>query len=222
VSDVEAPPRPEAPKPYLHQPGTRLYLGDTREILPLLDAEALPPIAVVLMDPPYAAWRYITETIASHNLSLDHDGLWQREIFGWVGQWFPTLRQRVTEDAVGWLFCNLHYLGFYLRWASFCGWPVRGIFGLQQDEFLLHLGAQPLSALAAQHVSEALQKNEYGQDKNLAMLDVLLLRSPAGAVIDPFCGGGHTLLAARRQRRVSVGIEIDPVACERAAERLRL
>lgn len=44
--------------------------------------------------------------------------------------------------------------------------------------------------------------------------------SQAGAlVVDPFCGSGTTLLAADATGRVGVGIELDPVYCDRAASR---
>jgi DNA modification methylase len=44
---------------------------------------------------------------------------------------------------------------------------------------------------------------------------------PGELVLDPFCGSGSTLVAARDTGRRFAGIELDPVHCQTASERLR-
>ena len=44
---------------------------------------------------------------------------------------------------------------------------------------------------------------------------------PGGIVLDPFCGSGSTLLAAKLQSRQFIGIELDPHHCDTARDRLR-
>ena len=44
---------------------------------------------------------------------------------------------------------------------------------------------------------------------------------PGDVVLDPFCGSGSTLLAAKIQGRQFVGIELDPHHCDTARDRLR-
>jgi DNA modification methylase len=44
--------------------------------------------------------------------------------------------------------------------------------------------------------------------------------SPGDLVLDPFCGSGSTLVAARDLGRRSIGIEIDPRFAEVARQRM--
>lgn len=197
------------------QHGVRLYLGDVRDLYASL---ALTP-SVLLTDPPYAAYKYLRLTEETRQVSVAADERWSGSVFEWVGEWFWQVRMSMTPDGVAWLFCNVHYLGFYVRWAKYAGWPLRGLFACPPDEFLLALGSEPLSARVGERLQRACQGNTYGQNKPLELLTALLGASPAGLVLDPFAGLGSTLDAARQLQRPAVGIEIDDTLVQRTIER---
>jgi site-specific DNA-methyltransferase (adenine-specific) len=57
-------------------------------------------------------------------------------------------------------------------------------------------------------------------EKPVSLLGRLIEKHDAKTVLDPFCGSGSTLLAARERGRRAIGIEIEERYCEMAVERL--
>ena len=47
-----------------------------------------------------------------------------------------------------------------------------------------------------------------------------ILRLPAGGILDPFCGSGTTLLAAKQLGRRCIGVEISEAYCAVTVQRL--
>ena len=60
-------------------------------------------------------------------------------------------------------------------------------------------------------------------EKPVALMSTLIERHcpPGGTVVDPFCGSGPTLIAARDCGRQAIGIEIDESYCRIVVERLQ-
>lgn len=205
--------------------GVRLFCGDARDVLPAHvchddDARA----AVVLTDPPYSAWKYIRELQDGETeLSLQSDMYWTVNVWEWVTQWWWPVRYAMRPDGVLWVFANQHYVGFYLRAAALTRVAFRAMFACpgERQEFLLSFGNEPIPRDGGQAVAAALRANTYGQGKDVAMLADILLASPEGLVLDPFCGSGSTLEAAHRLGRLAVGVEIVPDACDRLEQAMR-
>jgi DNA modification methylase len=65
--------------------------------------------------------------------------------------------------------------------------------------------------------------NHHPTVKPLALMRwlVRLVTPDGGTVLDPFCGSGSTLIAALREGRAAVGIELNERYCEIAAKRLQ-
>jgi site-specific DNA-methyltransferase (adenine-specific) len=58
-------------------------------------------------------------------------------------------------------------------------------------------------------------------EKPIDLMAGLIRKCPPGTVADPFAGSGATLLAARREGRKAIGVEIDERYCEVTAKRLQ-
>jgi site-specific DNA-methyltransferase (adenine-specific) len=108
---------------------------------------------------------------------------------------------------------------------------IKGRWGLSyftraqhEPAYLLAKGQpkKPDSAISDVLIWDDIEEQLHPNQKPLGAISLLVSTfSPIGAVVlDPFCGSGTTLVAARSLGRRAVGIEIDERYCELTALRL--
>ncbi len=208
-------------EPYYDSGGITLYHGDCREILPLLNGDAL------VTDPPYgigwgrATWDDDPEAYPELIRWLVSEG---QRIGGWcfIFQAMPNVGHFHEWFPEGWRlfaacknFAQIRPTGVWHSWDPVVFWnsgPNAGPnTGNTNRDY--HVG----------NVAGVLgKKAEHPSPRPLdTMKHIVQMAVPeGGVVIDPFSGSGTTLKAAKETRRRAIGIEIDERYCEAAAKRL--
>lgn len=213
------------PKPYYDQDGITIYHGDCIDILPHLSRADL-----ALTDPPYGIAYQSNSAVGRKTKPITNDGT--RLSLALYRQVFP----RLKADHVLW----------YTRWDA---WPdvwaimgqyfhLRGL--LVWDKGTLGMGDLNHWGLSYELIASAGNaKIVNGRDgsilrfngvpsanrlhpteKPVAMMEYLITKTAAQSVVDPFCGSGCVLVAAKSAGAKAVGIEVDEKYCEIAAKRL--
>ena len=75
--------------------------------------------------------------------------------------------------------------------------------------------------MATERILETSGASSHPAQEPLALMHRLLEPLGDGVILDPYCGTGTTLVAAKNQGRKAIGIEIEEKYCEIAAKRLR-
>lgn len=209
-------------KPYYEHAGITIYHGDCREVLPSLEAD------LVLADPPYGIAlenhaagkerrvgsfsisgddsKYLSAWIADYCFVRE----WPLVCFGSPKAEFAKCKQTLIWDkgpAVGGGGDPMRYWKFTYELVHISG---TDILNGQRDSAVLKywLGPQDSQLHPAQKPCDLL---EYLINKTTR---------PGMTVVDPFCGSGSTLVAAKNSACKAIGIEIEEKYCEIAAKRL--
>lgn len=215
-------------KPYYEEDGITIYHGDCREILPLMLADAL------VTDPPYGV-NLGKHAAAKETRGWLANGAYESyddtpENFHSVvipaiaaaltvvtrGLVFTTgtgLRELPAYNALG---CVYLPAGMGRTCWGFQNLAVCALYGTAPE---LHKGARPTglsSTAAADDVDHPCPK-----PYEWMTWAVQLASRQGETVLDPFCGSGTTLQAAKNLGRNAIGIEIEERYCEIAANRLR-
>lgn len=204
--------------PYYEADGVTIYHADCREVLPWLD-----PVDTVITDP---VWP---NAMAGLTGSDDPWGL-----FADAAALFPRLAQRVVVQlGVGsdprflaaipeaFPFFRVCYLEYCVK-ANLGGKLLDGdyayVFGRRPstDHWPASFPGHCVSRTPPQG-----RERRHPCPRDEAHLDWLVRWFARGPVLDPFCGSGTTLVAAKRAGLSAIGVEIEERFCEVAAERLR-
>lgn len=219
--------------PYYSDESVTLYHGDCRKVIPQLPR---PFAHTVLADPPFfmPAQPY-----------AGRDESWQRSwadtsiLAAWWDLIAGLLRRSVMPDGHVLVFCDdasypVFYPEMYTRWPNIgClvwdkGRPGMGTAWRNSTEMIIAArgrsaywtGGATSNVLRFTPVPSG--QRVHPVDKPLPLLSALIEPStpPGGMVLDPFAGGGSTLLAARALGRRAIGIELEERYCEVIVRRL--
>lgn len=204
-------------KPYCQTDLGTLYHGDCLEILP-----KLPPVDLVLTDPPYginyqSAWRTDKSQRKPKIHGDDQYPLWVFDIrptvalFVWC-RWdnlvdIPKPKSFIVWDKM------VHSMGdlkheFGRRWDGIAFYPG------PKHQFI----KRPIDIIRFPKIQpEALL---HPNEKPVGVVIPLIEAHIATSVLDPFLGSGTTAVACERLGRKWIGIEISEEYCEISAKRI--
>jgi site-specific DNA-methyltransferase (adenine-specific) len=211
------------PRPYYQDDACTIYHGDCREIMPGLE-----PVNAVVTDPPFGiSWSRATWEDASKDYP---------ELIGWL----VSEANRVVPEGFVFVFQAMPNCGRFHEWFPE-GWRLfaacknfaqirpTGVWHSWDPVVFWRNG--PNSGPNSVTVNRDYcvgnvaglfgEKAEHPCPKPLdTMRHIIALAAPDnGVVLDPFCGSGTTLRAAKDLRRKAIGIEIEERYCEIAAKR---
>lgn len=195
-------------KPYYERSGVTIYCGDCRELLP-----QLPPVDLVCTDPPYGlgdrwqggTWGSAPEYRDARRWDVRADESFLLEIVGkgrsailWGGNYYALPPCR---GILAWVKSNAvpTMADLEIAWTTFDRPAKAWHSGVNPDGKHLHPTQKPLH-LMRWSIMQA------GDDIDL--------------ILDPFCGSGTTLRAAKDLGRKAIGIDVHEPYCEIAARRL--
>lgn len=234
-----------APRPYYEDAAVRIYHGDCRELLPVLVKSGIVKADHVITDPPYRRWIRDNLPGKAGKLrdgrerirDLGYDGL-TRELIAAVAPWLRAAhwilvfsdvestgewRTALTEDGARYV-----RTGAWIRVGTApqfsgdrpaVGFEAITICHAPGEELRWNGGGKPA---VWSYPLVRRQKNEHTTPKPPALMRKLVdqFTDRGDLILDPFCGGGSTLRAAKDLGRRAIGIEIEEKWCALAAERM--
>ncbi|MDQ2874404.1 MAG: site-specific DNA-methyltransferase [Actinomycetota bacterium] len=220
--------------PYWQDGSVQLYLGDCREISEWQSAD------VLVMDPPYGRdWHQGGLTGSRRPGNRKRPGGDHRE--GIKGDADTAVRDAVLAiwgDRPAVVFGDLMLappagskLPLVYQKPPDAG-ARGGLGGFRRDaEAVYLLGSWPTQLGGRSSILTTSARTSgnpgglgarYGHPhaKPVDVMETLIAACPPGVIADPTSGAGSTLIAARRQGRPAIGVEVDERYCEAAARRL--
>ncbi len=215
-------------KPYYEHAGITIYHGDCRDILPQVTADAL------ITDPPYGVdlgeHQGATDVRPGHMVKAGYASYSDtQENFDAIV--IPAVELGLSVTTRGLVFMSNKQFKKLPQWTAIgCvfnpagagsnpwGFTVHHLCALYGKAPNMGAGRTPTGIISA----ESAWKNGHNCPKPYGWMTwAVQLASLAGEmVLDPFCGSGTTLEAAKNLGRSAIGIEIEERYCEIAAKRL--
>lgn len=211
--------------PYYEEDGITVIHGNAIELLPSL------PRGVLVTDPPYGIsysssksgerWRATKDDAswAGKQIAGDHDTSLRDQVIEWAdvglvfGSW-KVQKPIKTRQVLIWDKGPAFGMGdLSIPWKpSFEEIYVlgKGFTGSRDEGVIKGLTGVTWETKGRVHPNE----------KPVSLMTYLLSKCPPGVIIDPFCGSGSTLRAAKNLGREAIGIDIDEYWCSVAVKRL--
>jgi DNA modification methylase len=213
------------PEPYYHDEdaGITIYHGDCRDILP-----HLPPVDLVLTDPPYGINYYSGMTGHNGGVSLpgivgDHDcSLRDHVLAKYRGIPALVFGSRKSPLPEGCRAVLIWEKGDHVGMGNLSvPWKpnTEEIYVIGKG-FVGHRGSSVIRFNAPVSWNTTSHGRLHPHEKPTPLIASLLTKCPSGTILDPFMGSGTTLVAAKQLHRKAIGIEIEEKYCDIAVRRL--
>lgn len=238
----------DAMKPYYDEDGITIYHGNALEVLPHLEAfDAIvtdPPYSSggqFRSDRIRGTFEKYVHADFAYRPEFSGDNRDQRGFLAWATLWLSAAMSRAKSGAHVLMFTDWRQLPTCTDAIQAGGWIWRGISTWHKPGIRMQRGGFSQSAeyvvwgtagpwnrehdYSPQNVMRfapvASADKDHIAEKPLEVLKWLVQFSPVnGSVVDPFCGSGPTLEAAKQLGRKAIGIEIEEKYCEIAVKRL--
>lgn len=204
-------------KPYYEDEWVTLYHGDCQKVTEWLEAD------VLVSDVPYGRnyksgqrRQTLARSIAGdkdtslRDWALEQWGDRPALIFGvWQIPRPPGTHTRLVWDTKG----ALGMGDLSVPWKP----SDQEIYVLGRG-FTGHRGTNVLTCAPVQ--SLGYNGRVHPHEKPVDLMAGLIRKCPPGVIADPFAGSGTTLIAAKREGRKAIGVELEEAYCEIAAKRI--
>jgi len=200
-------------KPYYEHAGVTIFRGDCREVLP-----TLPQVDLVLTDPPYGIGRDGAVATTS-----SHGGRKAHAFMGWdsAPPSAEDLRLVLKSGRAAVLWGGNYFADKLPPTQRWLVWDKGQRIAQSDGELAWTSEPGALRIKTLNRVELLLDGTSHPTQKPLALMRWCLSLFPnALTVLDPYCGVGSALVAAKRDGRRAIGIEIEERYCEIAAKRL--
>jgi site-specific DNA-methyltransferase (adenine-specific) len=212
------------PEPYYQDDSCTIFHGDSRELVPLLEDDA---VDMVLTDPPYGMNRFATDG----KDFLRVVGPVLQDAFRCLvspGNMFVFTSTAEVVNVANAVEQPLKRL-LWMYKPNDCTYPLGGWLLTSEAILWFHKGNRLALEERRPFKHDTYTVTSVGQEgvtghptvKPIAVVSDIASRVRPGAMIlDPFMGSGTTLLAAKRLGRRAIGIDVEENYCYLAAERL--
>lgn len=211
-------------KPYYEHAGITIYHGDCREILPDVTVPVIHPAApvAIVTDPPYGMSYVPMRGSDGSKRWNDRKGV---AVHGDSTAFNPAhllAFPKIVLWGAHWYADRLPPSGGWLVWDKTPKGAKDGFFASRCDMAWTNL-RESIAKFSLQWGGEARGGEGFFHptQKPVALMGWCIdLCGGAGLIVDPYCGSGPTLAAAKLRGVQAIGTEIEEKYCEIAAKRL--